>query len=252
MVGRRASDDILASLNEGAERPVRLGEQVYRLLRRSILNGEMKPGAALPGEVKLAAAFEVSRPVIREALGRLRAEGLVASRRGSGSYVTGEMPVAETPETTEPLDLAAVRDAFAELEFRMVIEAEAAHLAAQRRGAEDLAAMESALEGFAAALEKGHVAHHLDRMFHRTIAAATGNVRFVIALDALETERNPAEMVVRHRLHFQPRERGRAVLDEHRDILRLIREQDAEAARRAMRNHLERARIRMIGYGGDD
>ena len=72
-----------------------------------------------------------------------------------------------------------------------------------------------------------------------------------VALDALETERSPAETVVRHRLHFQPRERGRAVLDEHRDILRLIREQDAEAARRAMRNHLERARIRMIGYGGD-
>ncbi len=250
-MGRRSSDDLLSALNEGAERPARLGEQVYRLLRRSILNGELKPGAALPGEVKLSQAFQVSRPVVREALGRLRAEGLVASRRGSGSYVTSQVPVAEPAEGGGPRDLAAVRDALAELEFGMVVEAEAAHLAAQRRGVDDLAAMEAALEGFADALEKGHVAHHLDRMFHRTIAVATGNARFVMALDALETERNPAELVVRHRLHFQPRERGRAVLDEHRDILRLIREQDAEAARRAMRNHLERARIRMIGYGGD-
>ncbi|MEW5421753.1 FadR/GntR family transcriptional regulator [Amorphus sp. 3PC139-8] len=250
MAGRRASDDLLRTLNDGTERPARLADQVYRQLRRSILQGEIAPGANLPGEIKLARVFQVSRPVVREAIGRLRTDGLVASRRGSGTYVAETVPeMEENVEPPEALDLAAVRDALAELEFRMVIEAETAYLAAQRRGQDDLKAMEEALDAFAAALEEGRVARHFDRMFHRAIAEATGNARFVVALDALESERSPAELLMRHRLHFHPRDRGRAVLAEHRDILRLIRDQDSEGARRAMRNHLERARIRMIGYG---
>lgn len=232
----------------GEGRPQRLGERVHRALRRSILSGELPPGRRLPGEMALCESFQVSRPVVREALDLLRREGLVVSRRGSGSYVA-EPPPAEAG-TPPPLDLESLRDALAELEFRMVVEADAAYLAAQRRGAEDLTAMEDALAAFTEALEEGRVARHFDHLFHRAIALATGNRHFAVALDALERESSAAEHLLRHRQHFHPRDRGQAVLEEHRSILRLIAAQDAEGARRAMRNHLERARIRMMGSSG--
>ncbi|MBC7136824.1 MAG: FadR family transcriptional regulator [Oceanibaculum nanhaiense] len=232
----------------GEGRPQRLGERVHRALRRSILSGELSPGDRLPGEMALCETFQVSRPVVREALELLRRDGLVVSRRGSGSYVA-EPPVADAG-IPPPLDLDSLRDALAELEFRLVVEADAAYLAAQRRGTEDMEAMEGALTAFTEALDEGRVARHYDHLFHRAIALATGNRHFAVSLDALEQESSAAEHLLRHRQHFHPRDRGRAVLEEHRAILRLIADQDAEGARRAMRNHLERARIRMMGSGG--
>src|ERR671921_242876 len=60
---------------------------IYDGILGSIVSGEFAENARLPSEVELARRFGASRPVVREALARLRDDGLIVSRQGSGSYV---------------------------------------------------------------------------------------------------------------------------------------------------------------------
>ena len=64
-----------------------LGEIVFDRMERAIKSGAYSPDERLPTELDLAAEFEVSRPVIRDALKRLRERGLIYSRQGAGSFV---------------------------------------------------------------------------------------------------------------------------------------------------------------------
>ena len=64
-----------------------LPDQVYEQLLMQIAVGRLAAGRRLPSEPALCTALGVSRPVVRAALARLRADGIVESRRGSGSYV---------------------------------------------------------------------------------------------------------------------------------------------------------------------
>src|SRR5205814_1620728 len=78
--------------NAPAQRRGRLGDQVYGRLLEEIVSGRYVVGDRLPGENDLAQTFEVSRPVVREALNRLQADGLVTSRQGAGSFVARVPP----------------------------------------------------------------------------------------------------------------------------------------------------------------
>ena len=137
------------------------------------------------------------------------------------------------------------------LELRMVIEPECAYLAALRRTDDDLLEMDRMLAGYEAADAAGAIAHHHDYGFHRAIAAATGNQRFVQVLKSLEYDVSHAVNMMRHLVHSEPWKRTRAAIDEHRQIYRLIREQDAEGARNIMRAHIEKARSRMLNSGSE-
>ena len=95
------------------------------------------------------------------------------------------------------------------------------------------------LAGYEDADASGNIAHHHDFGFHRAIAAATGNQRFVQVLKSLEYDVSHAVNVMRQLVHIEPWKRTRAAIDEHRQIYRLIREQDAEGARNIMRSHIE-------------
>src|SRR3954471_1126560 len=64
-----------------------LVDKVYGELAQRIANGDYAPDQKLPGEHELSDMFDVSRPVLREALGRLREDGLITSRQGAGSFV---------------------------------------------------------------------------------------------------------------------------------------------------------------------
>ena len=65
----------------------RLADHAYNVLLHKIVTGEFREGDPLPSENELCTLFGVSRPVVREALQRLRKQGVVTSRRGSGSFV---------------------------------------------------------------------------------------------------------------------------------------------------------------------
>jgi len=105
-------------------RPLRLSEEVSGDLLRRIARGELKPGDRLPTEKALGEAFGVSRAVVREAVARLKADGLIETRQGSGAFVV------EAPKTINLRfwqgagpELDELRDIF---ELRAMVEERAA------------------------------------------------------------------------------------------------------------------------------
>ncbi|WAI82130.1 MULTISPECIES: FadR/GntR family transcriptional regulator [Achromobacter] len=243
--------DVLADVASGLGyvRAERFAERVYESLFYAIATGKIAPGNKLPTELELAALFEVSRPVVRQALDRLREDQLVDSIRGSGTYVRAKPDLMGGMPAVDPA--RRVGHILEGLELRMVIEPECAYLAALRRSSDDLREMDRMLTGYEEADASGAIAHHYDYGFHRAIATATSNQRFVQVLKSLEYDVSHAVNVMRHLVHSEPWKRTRAAIDEHRHIYRLIQEQDADGARNVMRAHIEKAKSRMLNSGSE-
>ncbi|WP_085316013.1 FadR/GntR family transcriptional regulator [Derxia lacustris] len=186
-------------------RPHALSEDIAAELARRIDTGEFGPGARLPTEKTLAETFGVSRPVVREAIARLRNDGLVETRQGAGAFVAANprslrlkfdalpavampVPAAKTgrskprPNATTADNTAALREIF---ELRALLEPVVAELAARRAQPADLAAMQASLDAMDAALAAGTNAARADDAFHNALAAATGNRRVTQLMDFL-------------------------------------------------------------------
>lgn len=233
---------ILAARADVAGDSYRRADRVFAALSHSIVGGYLAPGTRLPPEMELAQHFHVSRPVVREALERLRSEMLIQSVRGSGSYVCPP-PAAALDAPTTGADMSHILHG---VELRLVIEPEAAALAAMRRTREELRDLTAGLDAFARAIAAGEPTHAHDYGFHEAICRATANPRLVAAMKALEFDVSHAVKIWRHLARMKTDMRLEDAVDEHRAIVECIREQDAEGARRAMRSHVEKARVRMM------
>jgi len=226
-----------------ARRPRTLALRLVEVLGERIRDGRLAPGDKLPTEAAVMAEFGVSRTVVREAISKLQAAGMVETRHGIGTFVVGAGDTSAF--RIEPQQLATLRDVIAVLELRIGIESEAAGLAAQRRTSANLAVMRSALDAFAAAVEEGRDAVAADFQFHTEIARATQNEHFAGLLATLG-----AQIIPRARLEasaaLEPAQQSylRRVNAEHESIYDAIAAQDAEAARAAMRTHLANSRER--------
>jgi GntR family transcriptional regulator, transcriptional repressor for pyruvate dehydrogenase complex len=224
-------------------RPRTLALGLVDALGERIRDGRLAPGDKLPTEAAVMAEFGVSRTVVREAISKLQAGGLVETRHGIGTFVVG--PGDSSAFRIEPQQLATLRDVVAVLELRIGIESEAAGLAAQRRSDANLAAMRAAVQAFAAAVEEGRDAVAADFQFHSEIARATQNEHFAGLMATLG-----AQIIPRARLEpadaIDPQRQAylRRVNAEHESIVDAIAAQDAEAARAAMRTHLANSRER--------
>jgi DNA-binding FadR family transcriptional regulator len=232
----------------GTERPGGLHERIYRSLLHAIVSGRFAKGTKLPSEPELATTYGVSRPVVRQALDKMRNDGLIESLRGSGSYVAGLdhlVMAAKTSFINSPIHAKGMLD---DLEYRLILEPEAAFLAAKRRGPGDLAKMTTAMRQFEEAYASGQITHHYDYLFHEAIALATTNARLVEAARIVEYSQDDERLLVRHIVHFQPGARGAEVLREHELVLDLIRQREPLAARDAMARHIGSSRQRVIDY----
>lgn len=218
-----------------------LVDKVYRELAARIGSGDYAADEKLPGEHELAALFDVSRPVLREALGRLREDGLITSRQGAGSFVQGRAP-------QKPFGYALV-ETIADIqrcfEFRISMESDAAYFAALRRSDDNLVQIETALSLLREATKNRKHREDADYAFHLAISEATNNHYFATSLNALKDH-----VAVGMKLHGQslmgPQPGLEAVFEEHRSIFEAIRDRDTEAARTAMRRHLEGSRDRLF------
>ena len=155
----------------------RLSDHVASQVQRWISEQQLQSGAQLPTERELCEKFGVSRPVIREAISRLKADGFVLTRQGSGAYVAGRPGhgsfrlVGETVETpTGPMvEMAHI------FELRFLVETGAAERAAQRRSEADLERLRAVLARMQTALDEEKDAVGDDDAFHIAIGAATHN-----------------------------------------------------------------------------
>src|SRR5436190_1734396 len=126
-----------------------LAQRVVAGLKDRILAGDLPPGHKLPSEAELIEEYGVSRTVVREAVTRLRAEGLLETFQGRGSFV-----LAMPEPTSFTVEAAAIRthhDVLDVLDFRLGIESEAAALAAARVDTAGAESIRAALEAFVAA-----------------------------------------------------------------------------------------------------
>ncbi len=220
----------------GAARTPSLGETLSTRIRAWIDGGEFEEGARLPAESDLAERFGVSRPIVREALSRLRSEGAIVSRRGSGSYVRkrGEPP-AQAPFGSLS-SLAQVRKCYL---FRASIEGEAAYYAASSRTAETLAGVRQALDKLEAAVLGRTIGLSPDYEFHLAIAHASGNEFFDAVMRQLQTPIEFTINLARSLSLTRTQKHLMTIQGEHVEIYRAIEAGDADTARRAMRTHLD-------------
>lgn len=226
---------------EGARQRKSLADVVFERMLRSIKSGAYAPDERLPTEHDLAAEFQVSRPVVREALKKLRDQRLIYSRQGAGSFVA-QLGVKE------PLGFGAL-ESLADLkrcyEFRLVIEPANAAAAAERHTESDLAAIRHALEVMRDATDRRRHREDADFDFHLAIARATQNHYFSTAMEALKD--HIAVGMQFHGLSLKRTSDGLAhVYGEHSAICAAIASRDGAAARALMAAHLAGSRDRLF------
>jgi GntR family transcriptional regulator, transcriptional repressor for pyruvate dehydrogenase complex len=222
----------------------RLAHELVEGIGAQIQAQALQPGDKLPTELEIMQAYGVSRTVVREALSRLQAAGLVETRHGIGTFVLEPRPVPGFG--IDPKDIATAVDVMAVLELRISLETESAGLAAQRRTEAQLAEMRAALDAFEANVGGEGDAVSPDFRFHLAIANATGNRYFADIMSHLGSTLIPRARINSSRVAQEDRTQYlRRVNREHEEIYSAIARGDAESARAAMRIHLTNSRERL-------
>ncbi|WP_439499756.1 FadR/GntR family transcriptional regulator [Bosea sp. (in: a-proteobacteria)] len=229
-------DQLTASRNRAGTSPSPMVQRVHHQLRARIASGEYAANTRLPGEHDLAALYGVSRPVVREALRRLRDDGLVFSRQGAGTFVLGAE--AEKGKALAFAPVGTIADVQRCYEFRLEVEPANAFYAAKRHNAAALSAIASALELMRDTTRAHGHREDADYAFHTAIAEAANNYFFLSSMQALKDHINVGMKL--HGLSLLGPAGGLAgVLDEHDAIFAAIRDRKEEDARDAMRRHIK-------------
>jgi GntR family transcriptional repressor for pyruvate dehydrogenase complex len=215
--------------------PPNLTERVAGALLEKIDQGAFAPGTRLPSESVLAEEFGVSRTVLREAISRLKHEGVVEGRQGSGVFVTGQAKVR--PLRIEMASVESLESTLQIIELRRAIEAEAASQAALRRTSAQWKEIESALVQIDEDVASGKDGVAADLAFHRTIAQASGNPFIVKTLEFLSQYLESASRVTRAN-DARRTDYLRQLREEHSAIATAIHNRDPFAARNAAEAHM--------------
>jgi len=190
----------------------------------------------------LASTLGVSRNVVREAIARLRSEGIVVSRQGVGAFLAD----AQSPSTLR-IDPEALKHqkAFQHLfELRAMLEIRAAGLAAERQEPKAMRELKAALARMRGdeKWEQGGV--DADLAFHRAVAAVTANP-YIVKIVAFVTE-HVRDSIIETREHLGAvAEVVKVTIAEHEAIYEAIREGSPDAARKAMARHIRNAAARL-------
>ncbi|RCK03819.1 hypothetical protein TH5_23515 [Thalassospira xianhensis MCCC 1A02616] len=223
-----------------------LTDDISQKLSRMILDGKLVAGEQLPTEQSLAESFGVARTVVREAISRLKHDGLVDSRQGVGAFVAE--PSARSAFRISPACFEKRQKLLEILQLRTGITSEAAGLAAVHRTDADLQFMDTAYDNMERALSGGDAAaekHVLaERSFYQRIAEASGNQYILEFLSMLDT-RIDMELRSVAMKNARVTEWSAEVLAEHKAVLEAIRAQDETAASQAVRYHYSLAAQRL-------
>ena len=206
----------------------RVIEEILDKMRTLLDSGKLAQGTKLPPERELCAMLSVSRPSLREALKVLDILGVLKTRQGAGTYVTGSFARI----VKDPGKVKSIQQRFTLLELleaRRAIEPVLASLAATRASEKDLAAMAQAVKGLCRKDTSFEEHLRYDEQFHQAIIGAANNSLFsqmmaLIWQPLVET--------------FRITDRSTATLgksnNNHREVFLAIKAKDGYKARRAM------------------
>ncbi|KAG1660410.1 putative L-lactate dehydrogenase operon regulatory protein [Nymphon striatum] len=226
-----------------------LSDSVYEELIQLIVQGEFGIGKKLPTEHALSERLKVSRPILRRALKQLRNDDVIVSRQGSGSFVKKRPELA----VLDFAPIGSIADIQRTFEFRAAVEGEAAYHCALRRTKEELSQIQSAIRMLDNCIESNELGSDADVILHETICRASHNHYFTSARNSMKSNILTGINLTRNLSLLKPKARLELVQEEHYLILDAIERQDAEAARDAMRAHIDNARLRVFeGNTSDD
>ncbi|WP_339760945.1 FadR/GntR family transcriptional regulator [uncultured Hoeflea sp.] len=227
-------------MNDRVTRGPSLADTVAARIRKDITSGAYSKGDKLPTERDLSEKYGVSRPIVREAIGTLKRDGLVATRQGLGAFV---IETRETSFRLAGIDLTDFDDIKNVIELLMAVEAAATSLAAERRSQSQLAAIKQRLDAIQAAFDAGEAGIEEDLAFHREIVDACGNPHFREMSDYLEA--HVRNFIRRARASSLRNALLAEVQSEHVDIYEAIVAGDPDAASQAAQKHLKGAASRL-------
>ena len=221
---------------QAPQQPDRLYRRVADHIIAAIEAGTYAIGDKLPAERDLAEANGVSRPTIREAMIALEIMGIVEIRDRSGIYVVNSGDAsAETRDKVPDLSVGA----FELVEARILIEGDAAGVAAEGATAEDIDILKAYIEDMGS--DDPEACEAADRSFHVHIASMTHNGALTAAVELLWDLRKKSPLAAQ----IMNRAQGgglEARISEHANIIRALETRNPVAAREAMRQHLEQVR----------
>lgn len=219
-----------------------LTDRMTDLLKQRIRAGDYPPGTRLPTEQAMAEGFGVSRTVVREAVSRLRADGLVDVRQGRGTEVLAPRLATAFRIDLDPADYVSVVVSVTEL--RRGIEAEGAALAAERRTDEQVADIRRALQAIEDATLAGRDGVDEDFALHNAISLATGNPLYPSLLGFLSQFIRASIRVTRSN-EARRADFSSEVRREHTAIAEAIAAGDPVAARQAALAHIDNVAVRI-------
>lgn len=198
-----------------------------------IAEGHLESGDRLPKEIELVEKFGVSRTVLREALTRLKATGLVTIQRGRGMFVAEAREVASCARFIRNAMTLTSKDLSQFMEFRRIIECQAARRAAELASKEDLAALEGLCLKMNDKSLDWEESVRIDFRFHLKIVEIAGNELMHSALGVIQefilttmakTTPNPRDYDFSRKVHL--------------DLIEAIRSGDPDKAEREARAHM--------------
>lgn len=210
---------MLNELKLNMEEYLPLRDVVFKTLRQGILKGELAPGERLL-EIQLADKLGVSRTPVREAIHKLAQEGLVVLIPRKGAEVAS-------------ISEKALREV---LEVRLAMETLAVSLACERMSVQEREALEQQMNAFERAVETDDLIKitQMDEAFHDVIYSGTHNSKLVVMINNLR------EQMYRYRMEYiKERDKRQMLVQEHREITKAICRQDADAAQKAIREHID-------------
>jgi GntR family transcriptional repressor for pyruvate dehydrogenase complex len=227
-------------------RPTSLSSQIVADVRDALFAKTLKPGEFLGTENDLAARFNVSRIVARDALRTLQALGIVDIKmgKGGGARIARGNPRLFAEALAVQLDLTGVT-AREIMDAQRAIETLAAELAAENAGAGDHAKLERLLADAERKIHDNGAFTRSCRDFHLAIAEASHNRVLLVQLISLQHVSWPSENRT-----LTP-DVSRRILEVHTQLAALIVVRDAAGARKLMDDHVKTIRARRVAEHGE-
>lgn len=208
-----------------------ISDQICEQIKKLILDGTWKPGEKIPSETELAESFGVSRVSIREALLKLTAVGFLESRFSGGNYVR-EVGADIYLNAIAPLVYVGSNSLRDVLEFRQVVEAKQAGLAARRAKPEDVERLEVLVEDMEKAAGNLEAFSEADLRFHMELARITENSLLVACMQLIRD-------VLGENMQRLVSERGyESGISDHKKLIEAIKENDEKNATALMEYHV--------------
>ena len=222
----------------------KVSDKIVEQLEVLIQDGRLALGDKLPSERELMKILGVGRSSLREALNKLETMGYVEIKKRKGVFVKS----LNSMLSLDPLKKMMEEDStkLVQLfEVRSDIEQANAYRAALARNEDDLRDLRDRLDDFGTAETGFNFSWRLDLTFHSTIARATHNffrIHVLMSIDDFSKEFFQPIIEAKNWTHEQLAN----IIGEHWSIYQAIADQNPDAARKAVRDHLDASRNELL------